>query len=318
MTQAMSLYAWFKGAGPSGFGYASTAEQVTEGLDLTGKTILITGVNSGLGAESARVLHMRGARILGAARTLDKARDACAALGEEAVPLACELSEPASVKACVKAAAAHGPIDVLLCNAGIMALPERTLAHGQELQFLTNHVGHFMLVTGLLGQLADDGRVVMLSSAAHAWAPPAGIQLDDLTFERGYSPNKAYGQSKLANLLFARSLAKRFEGTAKTANALHPGVIATNLGRHMPLAMRALMPVASALAFKSIPQGAATQCYVAAHPAVAEVSGEYFSDCNVAKSSRPGRDLELAEELWARTEEIVRGFDAAAPKQARA
>ena len=307
----MSLYAWFKSAGPSGFGYASTAEEVTDGVDLSGKTVLITGINSGLGAETARVLHMRGARILGAARTLAKARDALASLGKDAVPLACELSEPASVRACVETASAHGPIDVLLCNAGIMALPERTLAHGQELQFLTNHVGHFMLVTGLLDQLTDDGRVVMLSSAAHNWAPPAGIQLDDLTFERGYTPNKAYGQSKLANLLFARSLAKRFEGTGKTANALHPGVIDTNLGRHLPGVARALMPVLSALAFKSIPQGAATQCYVAAHPAAAEINGEYFSDCNVAKSSRHGRDLELAEKLWHRTEEIVRGFDEA-------
>ena len=120
----MSLYAWFKSAGPSGFGYASTAEEVTDGVDLSGKTVLITGINSGLGAETARVLHMRGARILGAARTLAKARDALASLGKDAVPLACELSEPASVRACVETASAHGPIDVLLCNAGIMALPE--------------------------------------------------------------------------------------------------------------------------------------------------------------------------------------------------
>jgi len=315
----MSLYAWFAGTGPSGYGYASTAEEVTQGVDLSGKTILITGINSGLGAESARVLRMRGARILGAARTVEKAEAACRDLGDDAVPLACELSEPASVRACVDEAKKHGPIDVLLCNAGIMALPERTVVHGQELQFLTNHVGHFMLVTGLLDALTDDARVVMLSSAAHAWAPEAGIQLDDLTFERGYSPNKAYGQSKLANLLFARSLAARFEGTGKTANALHPGVIATNLGRHMPLWMRAGMPIASALAFKSVPQGAATQCYVAAHPAVADVSGEYFASCNVAKSTRKGRDLELAEKLWTRTEEIVAGFDdAPEPRAARA
>lgn len=304
----MSLVAMIRGRrGESGFGYASTAAEVTEGIDLSGKTVLITGVNSGLGEESARVLASRGARILGAARTLEKASKACESLSDS-VPLACELSEPDSVRACVEAAKAHGPIDVLLCNAGIMALPERTVKHGQELQFLTNHVGHFILVTGLLEQLTDTGRVVMLSSAAHAWAPDAGIQLDDLSFEKGYSPNKAYGQSKLANLLFAKSLAQRFAGTTQTANALHPGVIATNLARHMNPVVRIAMPIASAIAMKSIPQGAATQCYVATHPSLADVSGEYFSDCNVAKHSRHGYDMALAEKLWERTEEIVAGL----------
>ncbi|MGE0787403.1 MAG: SDR family NAD(P)-dependent oxidoreductase [Sandaracinaceae bacterium] len=305
----MSLYSMLRGhRGATGFGHASTAEQVTAGVDLSGETILITGINSGLGEESARVLHMRGARILGAARSLDKAQAACRSLGDDAVPLACELSEPASVRACVDKVKRYGTIDVILCNAGIMALPERTIHHGQELQFLTNHIGHFLLVTGLTDALADDGRVVMLSSAAHAWAPTGGIKLDDLTFERGYTPNAAYGQSKLANLLFARSLAKRFEGTKKTANAVHPGVIATNLARHMSPIVQALMPVAAAIAMKSIPQGAATQCFVAANPAAADLSGEYFADCNVARSSRYGRDMDLAEKLWDRTEEIVQAL----------
>ncbi|HJL38617.1 MAG TPA: SDR family NAD(P)-dependent oxidoreductase [Polyangiaceae bacterium LLY-WYZ-15_(1-7)] len=301
----MSLYAMIRGRrGDNGFGYASTAEEVTAGVDLGGKTILITGVSSGLGQESARVLAARGATILGAARTREKAEAACREIGG-AVPLACELADPASVRACVAEAKGHGPLDVILCNAGIMALPERELVHGQEKQLFVNHVGHFLLVKGLLDAPADDGRVVMLSSAAHGWAPPAGIQLEDLSFERGYKPAVAYGQSKLANLLFARELAQRFEGTARTANAVHPGVIATNLGRHMPLVARALMPVASAVAMKSIPQGAATQCYVAAHPDAGRVSGEYWADCNVTKSSRHGRDLALAKRLWERTEEIV-------------
>jgi NAD(P)-dependent dehydrogenase (short-subunit alcohol dehydrogenase family) len=307
----MSLLAMIKGRrGPSGFGYASTAEEVTEGLDLRDKTILVTGMTSGIGQESARVLAMRGARILGAARSIDKARDACKALrgASEAVPLACELSEPDSVRACVKQAAEHGPIDVLLGNAGIMALPERTLLHGQELQFLTNHIGHFILVTGLLEHLRSDARIVMLSSDAHRRTPPGGIHFDDLTLASNYRPWTSYGQSKLANLLFTRSLARRLKGTARTANALHPGVIATNLTRHMPLAARAMMPLASALALKSIPQGAATQCYVATHPSLREVSGEYFADCNVATPSRYGRDDELAERLWTVTEEIVAGL----------
>ncbi len=306
----MSLVALIKGErGASGFGYASTAEGVTEGLDLSGKTILITGVNSGLGQEAARVLAMRGARILGAARNEAKAEEACRAFAGDPVPLACDLADPASVRACVAKVREMGvTLDVILCNAGIMALPKRTLIHGQEAQFFTNHVGHFMLVTGLLDRLADDGRVVMLSSAAHFWAPPEGIRFDDLSFEKGYSANRAYGQSKLANLLFAKELARRFEGTKKTANAVHPGVIATNLGRHMPWIARAAMPVVSVIAFKDVHQGAATECFVATHPSVANVSGEYFADSNVAKSLPASRDAAMGERLWTVTEDIVSGL----------
>jgi NAD(P)-dependent dehydrogenase (short-subunit alcohol dehydrogenase family) len=301
----MSLLSMIKGRGPSGFGYASTAEEVTEGLDLRGKTILVTGINAGLGQESARVLAMRGARILGAARTRDKARAACEGLPGEAVALACELSDPASVRACVQAAAEHAPIDVILCNAAIMAPRERTLAHGQELQFLTNHVGHFMLVTGLLPHLREDARVVIVSSRAHRRAPATGIHFDDLTLESAYDPMVAYGHSKLANLLFARALARRFRGTARTANALHPGVIATGLWRNLPAITHVVTPILGALALKTIPQGAATQCWAATHPSLREVSGEYFSDSNVAASTRHGSDEAMAERLWTVTEELV-------------
>jgi WW domain-containing oxidoreductase len=293
--------------GASGFGYASTAEEVTAGVDLSGKTMLVTGVNSGLGLETVRVLAMRGAKIVGAARSEEKAKAALAEAGAAAgVPLACELSEPASVRAAVARVQELGlTLDVVLCNAGIMALPERTLKCGQELQFFTNHVGHFILVSGLLDRLSDTARVVMLSSAAHNWAPSTGIQFDDLSFANGYSGGKAYGQSKLANLLFAKELARRFAGTKKTASAVHPGVIATNLARHMNPVLQALMPVGAAIAMKNVHEGAATQCFVAAHPSLASVSGEYFADCNVAKTSRHGRDAALAERLWTVTEEIV-------------
>lgn len=302
----MSLVALVRGRrGESGFGYASTAEEVTAGIDLSGRSVLITGVNSGLGEESARVLALRGARVLGAARSLDKAEAACAKLAGDPVPVACDLGDPTSVRACVERVRELGlELDVILCNAGIMALPKRELLHGHEAQFFTNHVGHFMLVTGLLDRLRERGRVVMLSSAAHAWAPPSGIQFDDLTLERNYTPNAAYGQSKLANLLFAKSLAKRLDG-GRTANAVHPGVIATNLARHMSLGVRIVMPIASAIAMKSVPQGAATQCYVATHPSLEGVTGEYFADCNVAKSSRHARDEAMADELWDVTEKIV-------------
>ncbi|MFN2375219.1 MAG: SDR family NAD(P)-dependent oxidoreductase [Candidatus Binatia bacterium] len=303
----MSLVSIVKGRrGASGHGYASSAEEVTEGLDLRGKRILITGVGSGLGQKSATVLAMRGAKVFGAARSEQKAAEACRGFGSDAVPLACELSDPDSVRACVERVRAIGePLDAVLCNAGIMALPKRELRHGQELQFFTNHIGHFLLVMGLVDQLTPTGRVVMLSSDAHNMAPKVGIQFDDLSFEKGYRPWTAYGQSKLANLLFARSLARRFEGSSRTANSLHPGVIATNLGRHMNIVARVLFPVAAVVAMKSIPQGAATQCYVTTHPSLAGVNGEYFADCNVARSSRHGRDAAMAERLWEVTEGIA-------------
>jgi WW domain-containing oxidoreductase len=304
----MSLVSRLLGrCGASGFGYASTAEDVTSRLDLRGHAVLITGVTSGLGAESARVLHLRGARILGAARSQSSAARACQAWGRDAVALACDLSEPRSVRACVETVKASGiALDVILCNAGIMALPERELRYGQELQFLTNHIGHFLLVTGLLDVLKERGRVVMLSSAAHEMAPPkTGIQFDDLTLAHNYRPWLAYAQSKLANLLFARALARRFAGSQRTANALHPGVIVTALARHSGPIMRYGAPLVSPLFFKSVGQGAATQCYAAVHPGAARISGEYLANCNIARSSRFGRDEKLAERLWDTTERIV-------------
>jgi len=307
----MSVVSWVKGRrGASGFGYASTAADVTEGLDLSDKTILITGVNSGIGAESARVLHRHGARIVALARSVEKAEGAIETFtggNTKSIPLACELSEPASIRACVDALR-DVDLDVIICNAGIMALPERELVRGQEKQFFTNHIGHFMLVTGLLDRLTEEARVVMLSSAAHFYAPSGGIQFDDLSFEHGYSPNRAYGQSKLANLLFAKSLAKRFAGHRCTAHAVHPGVISTNLTRHMNPVVKALMPLADAIALKSIGQGAATQCYAAVHPDAAQNNGAYYVDCNVAKPSRHARDPDLADRLWKVTEEIVADF----------
>jgi len=296
---SMSFLGKLASKGPSGFGYGSTAEDVTAGLDLSRKTVLVTGCNSGLGLETVRVLAMRGARVFAAARTEAKARAACTELEGKTVPIACELSEPASVRACIQAVQRDGAkLDALICNAGIMALPELEQVLGYEKQLFTNHIGHFILVTGLLDRLAPAGRVVVVSSAAHRRAPHEGIEFDNLSGEKGYQPWQAYGQSKLANLLFAKELARRLSGTGKTANALHPGVIATNLVRNMNVAMRAMLKTAAPLALKSIPEGAATQCWVATHPKLAEVSGEYFADCNVAPSSRLSHDVLLARRLW--------------------
>lgn len=302
----MSLVSMFKGKGPNGFGYGSTAEDVTEGLDLSGRTILLTGCNSGIGKETLRVLANRGAHVIAAARTLEKAQAACNEVGGETTPVACELSEPASVQACAAQVIALGrPLDAIICNAGIMALPTLNQKFGYELQFFTNHIGHFMLVTSLLDSLAAKGRVVMVSSDAHHRAPREGIQFDNLTGEREYGALANYGQSKLANLLFANHLAKRLEGTGKTANSLHPGVIHTNLARSMNPIAKGALAIAAPLVLKSVAEGAATQCYLAVHPNVEGVAGKYFSDCNVGKSSRHGRDVEMAAKLWEVSEQIA-------------
>ncbi|MCB9763798.1 MAG: SDR family NAD(P)-dependent oxidoreductase [Alphaproteobacteria bacterium] len=305
----MSLYGLLKRPGPNGFGYNSTTEQVTEGLDLSGRVYVLTGCNSGLGAETMRVLCARGATVMGLARSLKKAEAACAAVAGDARPVACELSEPASVRQAVETLrGANHDFDGVFSNAGIMALPQREVKYGLELQVLTNHVGHFILVTGLLDRLSPTGRVVMLSSAAHTMSWPEGVRMDDLAAEKDYQSWKAYGQSKLCNLLFARSLAARLpEG--QTANAVHPGVIATNLGRHTPKVFYALFgALGPVMALKSVAQGAATQTFVATHPTAAGITGEYWADCNVARSSAHGRDMALAEALWEKTEAIVAGL----------
>jgi NAD(P)-dependent dehydrogenase (short-subunit alcohol dehydrogenase family) len=305
----MSILALLKGKGPNGFGYRTTAEEVTAGVGLRGRTMLVTGCTSGLGRETARVLALRGARVVATARTVEKARATCAALAGDFLPLACELSDPASVRACVDAVKRDGaPLDALVCNAGIMALPELRQAHGYELQFFTNHIGHFMLVTGLLDRLTAEGRVVVVSSDAHRRAPAAGIELDNLSGARGYAPWKAYGQSKLANILFTKELARRFAGSGRTANALHPGVIFTNLSRSMPAAARAVLRAAAPLVLKDAAQGAATQCYLATSPAVAGVSSGYFADCNPAQPRAIAGDAALAARLWEESERIVAGL----------
>jgi len=302
----MSLAAVLKGRGPNGFGYGTTAMEVVAGCDLAGRTMLVTGCNSGLGLETIRALAARGARIIAAARTVDKARAAGREVGEgDFFPVACELAEPASIRACIDAVEnGAGPLDAIVCNAGIMAPPTLRQAHGYELQFFTNHIGHFLLVTGLLDRLAPTGRVVVVASNAHRRAP-AGIEFDNLSGARGYSPLRAYGQSKLANILFTRELARRLGSGGRTANCLHPGVIATNLMANVPAVGRLALALATPLVLKTAAEGAATQCYLATNPAVAAVTGVYFRDCNPAEPRPMARDDAMAARLWATSEDIA-------------
>lgn len=302
----MSIVALLKGKGANGLGYGTTAEEATAGCDLTGKTVLVTGCNSGLGLETIRALALRGARVIATARTVEKARDACAGLKGDLLPVACELSEPGSVRAAVAAVkSGAAPLDAVVCNAGVMAIPTPQQKHGWELHLFTNHIGHFILVTGLLDRLVAAGRVVVTASNAHRRAPAAGIEFDNLSGERGYQPMRAYGQSKLANILFTIELARRLGSKGQTANTLHPGVISTGISRTLPAVAQAAMRMASPLILKTPAQGAATQCYLATSPAVASVTGAYYADCNPSETTPIARDMTLAAKLWAESEALV-------------
>jgi WW domain-containing oxidoreductase len=306
----MSLYALIKPRGQSGFGMGSTAEEVTRALSLKGRTILVTGCTSGIGFETARVLALRGASVICAARSEEKATHVARAMSAEATGVACDLADPTSIRACVSELARRNlRLDAVICNAGIMMPPRLALVHGYESHFFINHVGHFMLVTGLLDVLADDARVVMVSSDAHRFAPRGGIDFDNLKGEKGYRPWTFYARSKFANLLFAKQLARRFTGTTKTANAVHPGLVpGTDIFRGLALAQiaKAYWPdILTALVAKTIAEGAATSCYVAVNPKAADVNGQYFSDCNIARPRAEADDPALAARLWELSEKIA-------------
>ncbi len=297
----MSLYARLAPRGKTGFGYGSTTGEVVGDLDLRGRSVLITGTSSGLGMESVRAVLSRGAHVIGTVRRSGSSGPLLeAATYREAI---CDLADVESIRRCLTELRAER-FDAIVANAGIMALPTLERVHGVERQLFTNHVGHFALVTGLLEQLREAGRVVVLTSEAYRMAPRGPIALR--TPDARYRPLVAYGTSKLANLLFAKSLARRFAGTRRTANAVHPGVIETNLGRSLVSpTLRAAFALARPLAFKDVAQGAATQCLVAVHPAAEDINGGYWASCNVAPSSARADDVTLAETLWSDTESLL-------------
>ena len=280
----------------------STAEEVTAGLNLKGKTILVTGANSGLGYETMRVLALRGATVLALARTRQNADEAVKKVTGTVIPFACDLSSYDSVHLAAEAIKNNNnSIDGLICNAGIMMLPELQLAGGLEMQFVVNYLGHFLLTQLLLPGLnkAPQGRIVLVSSGYYKKAPAGGIDFNNLAGQISYDGLAAYGRSKLAMALYAREFSRRFPTGSVTANALHPGVIATNLGRHMPWYMQWGAAALGWAFMKSVEEGAATQCYVATHPSLAVVSGHFFSDCNPVLSADKLLDNpELGKKLW--------------------
>jgi NAD(P)-dependent dehydrogenase (short-subunit alcohol dehydrogenase family) len=292
----------------SPFGDNSTAEEVTEGLDLRGMTFAITGANSGLGMETMRVLSLRGAHVIGIARTQEKADKACGSIKGETTPMFLDLAQWDSVVNCAERIRALDiPLDGLITNAGIMALPERELINGVEKQFAINHLGHFILINQLQDTVvaAPQGRFVILSSLAHRRAEN-GIEFDNLDGSKHYDPWTAYGVSKLANALCSLELAKRLSDTNATSNSVHPGVIMTNLSKHLPAWQQWAGKYFGWIFMKDIPEGAATTSYVATSPDLIGVRGFYFADCNVNEGETPYTyDEGMAAQLWQVSEELT-------------
>jgi NAD(P)-dependent dehydrogenase (short-subunit alcohol dehydrogenase family) len=314
---------------PGPFGATSTTDEVLEGVDLSGKRILVTGVSAGLGVETARALAAHGAQVVGAARDLEKARRATEEVvaqaanggGLELVQL--DLASLASVRACADALVADGrPFDVVIANAGVMACPKGETADGFETQFGTNHLGHFVLVNRIAALIKPGGRLVNLSSSGHRFAD---VDLEDPNFEHTpYAEFVAYGRSKTANVLFAVEFDRRHKDAGVRATAVHPGGIQTELGRYMTQEVRDAM-IASinanqaegvpAFSWKTIPQGAATSVWAGIVAPADAVGAHFCEDCHVAEIvDDPGLragvrayalDPEHAKALWAKSEEMV-------------
>lgn len=291
-----ALPACVRAATPA-FAADATAEDVTQGLDLRGKTALVTGCNSGIGFETMRVLALRGAHVIGTARSLDKGREACARVVGKATPVVLDLADFDSVVACSRAVAAFDvPLDMLVCNAGIV-LGDLEQVHGLEKQFVVNHLGHYLLVRRLLAQVqaAPQGRVVVLGSGDHRRAPEGGIQFDALSGEGWH--DRGYSHSKLANGLFSFELARRLRGSSATSNCVTPGHVRTNILRNVGNGYGKHA--------RTVEQGAATPCYVAAHPAMAGINGGFFRDFQPAEQSPMQTDAAMAERLWSVSETLV-------------
>ncbi|MBF8188113.1 SDR family NAD(P)-dependent oxidoreductase [Nonomuraea sp. K274] len=271
----------------SGFGAASTADDVLRGIDLSGKLAIVTGGYSGLGLETTRALTRAGAQVVVPARRPDTARQAVEGIaGVEVDEL--DLGDLDSVRRFAERFLDTGrSVEILIDNAAIMATPETRIGPGWEAQFATNHLGHFALVNRLWPAIARGrGRVVAVSSAAHHYSD---IRWDDLGFERGYDKWQAYGQAKTANVLFAVHLDALAKDAGVRAFALHPGGIITPLQRYLAkeelVALGWIDEEGNALepGLKTPAQGAATQVWAATSPQLAGMGGVYCEDCDIAE-----------------------------------
>lgn len=267
----------------------STALDVIDGIDLTGKQAIVTGASSGIGIETARALATAGAAVTLAVRSTRTGQDVAddivsTSINPNVTVSEIDLSNIGSVDAFVDRW--NEPLHILVNNAGVMSTPETYTDDGWELQFAINHLGHFALATGLHTSLtaAGDARIVSVASSGHG---NADIDFDDLFFaERPYDPGIAYGQSKTAQILFAVEASRRWKRDGITANALMPGGIWTNLQRHWPpdtlAAMKQQMAAGAHRTMKTPEQGAATAVMLATSPLLGGVGGRYFDDCNEA------------------------------------
>lgn len=297
--------------GPSGFSARSTAEQVTQGIDGTGLTAIVTGASNGIGIETARVLALRGVHVIMGVRNVkagNKVReDILKNIPNAKIDvMEIDLNSMASIRKFANEYISSGlPLNILVNNAGIMAPPFTLSKDNIEQQFAVNHLGPFLLTNLLLDTMKKtaatcqkEGRIINVSSELHRSGYKEGIRFDKINDESSYDGNTAYKQSKLCNLLHTNELARRFkeEGVNITANSLHPGVIATNLVSHMTLL--SWFATFAQYVTKNIPQGAATSCYLALNPKVNGVSGGYFMDSNQAEPSPLSKDEQLAKKLW--------------------
>ena len=317
------------------FGATSTTDDVLAGVDLHGKRILVTGVSAGLGVETARALAAHGASVIGAARDLEKAKQAIADARREAAAaggsielIALDLASLESVRACAHRLQEDGkPIDVIIANAGVMATPFGKTADGFETQFGTNHLGHFLLVNRLASLIPSGGRVVMLASSGHRFAD---VDRNDPSFDHTpYDPFVAYGRAKTANILFAVAFDQRHRARGVRAAAVHPGGIHTELARHMDESqMTALLETINSqlesegqgpFQFKTVSQGAATSVWAAVVASAEDIGARYCENCHVSETvaddvvitpvsegvRRYALDAAGADALWRKSEEMV-------------
>ncbi len=299
----------------SPFDEDTTAEEVTEGIDLKGKMAVVTGCTSGIGFETMRVLAMRGAWVVGTSRSLERAQAACNKVIGVTTALALDLANPDSIVRCADSIRSiNSPVDILVCNAGYRGGGnDLELVDGVEKHFAINHLGHFIFVNRLLDRLylSWQGRIVIVASHnSYKHAPADGILFDDLTLSGEYDDRTAYGQSKLANVLFALELGQLLKGTRITANSLHPGLINTEIDRHLKPIAQWAWALRTKISGKTIEQGAATSCFVATSELLGSTSGRYFEDCNAVNVIGRNHlaDMPMADKLWFLSEELTADY----------
>ncbi|KAG9274012.1 retinol dehydrogenase 12-like isoform X2 [Astyanax mexicanus] len=269
---------------------------------LDGKTVIITGANTGIGKETTRDLAKRGARIIMACRDIPKAevtqREIIEDSGNQNIVIRkLDLSDTKSIREFAEIINnEEKQLHILINNAGVMMCPYSKTADGFEMQIGVNHLGHFLLTFLLIDLLKKSApsRIILLSSMAHSWGT---IKLDDINSEKSYHSRRVYGQSKLANILCTRSLGRRLKDTGVTVYAVHPGIVRTELKRHMNLCLLFLWKVVRPFT-KTTVQGAQTTVYCAVEPSLQSETGGYYSNCGLSSCTRAARDDEMAEKLW--------------------